>query len=146
LGVKPSNMVICPSKFQDGNLKGPNGFCVAMVKQDSRYLQVGEKVYPLKLEVNLDKDKVSLQIVECDSCNGVQEASFYKSEVVFQFAKGALRTTPVPQVEDIIAQVFTIDQGGDQGGDQGNDQNNSQGGGQGNDSQQSQGNQEPQTI
>ena len=46
LGVKPSNMVICPSKFQDGNLKGPNGFCVAMVKQDSRYLQVVRRSIP----------------------------------------------------------------------------------------------------
>jgi hypothetical protein len=73
-----------------------------MVKQNSRYLQVGTKVYPMKIDVNLEKDRVSFQVMECDSCNGVQQPSFYKSEVVFQFAKGSLRNSSVPQVEDTI--------------------------------------------
>jgi hypothetical protein len=133
LGVAPQNAVVCPSKFQDGDLKGPNGFCAAMVKQYSRYLQVGEKVYPLKIDVSLDKDKVSIQVIECDSCNGVQQPSFYKSEVVFQFAKGALRNTSVPQVEDTISKVLAINSGGDsQDNNQGaQNQDNGQGGGQG---------------
>jgi len=148
LGVPPVGAIFCPAKFQDNDLKAPNGFCAAMVKQNSRYLQVGEKVYPLKIEVNLDKDKVSFQVIECDSCNGVQQPSFYKSEVVFQFAKGALRSMPVPQVEDAIGKVLSIDSGGDsdnsntQGGQQ---DNNNQGGGGG--GQQQQGPpQEPQQI
>jgi len=131
LGVPPQNAVVCPSKFQDGDLKGPNGFCAAMVKQISRYLQVGTKVYPTKIDVNLDKDKVSFQVMECDSCNGVQQPSFYKSEVTFQFAKGSLRTTSVSQVEDTIGQVLAIDSGGDsqQQNDQGaQNQGNNQGG------------------
>lgn len=112
LGVPPQAAVWCPSKFQDGEVKGPANFCLAMAgRAKSRYLQVGEKVYPRKIEVSLDKDKISFQILECDSCNGVQEPSFYKAEVLFQFAKGSLKNAGVPQVEDTISQVLAIDAG-----------------------------------
>jgi len=110
LGASPQSVVMCPSKFQDGQLKAPGVFCSAMVK-DSRYLKVGEKVYPTKIDVNLDKDKVTIQVVECDFCNGVEQPSFYKSQVVFQFAKGSLKNMSVPQVEDTIGQVLAIDTG-----------------------------------
>jgi len=113
LGVAPTNPAMCASKFQDGELKAPNGFCVAMVKQNSRLLQVGEKVYPFKIDVSLDKDKISFKIVECDSCNGVQEPSMYKTQVDFQFAKGSLKNASVPQIEDTISQVLQLDSGGD---------------------------------
>jgi hypothetical protein len=113
LGVAPQMAMFCPAKFQDGDLKTPNAFCMAMVKQNSRFLQKGEKVYPLKIDVSLDKDRVSFQVVECDSCNNVQQPSFYKSEVVFQFAKGALQNTSVPDVEDAISKVLAIDSEGD---------------------------------
>lgn len=113
LGVAPQITMFCPAKYQDGDLKVPNGFCMAMVKQSSRFLQKGEKVYPLKIDVSLDKDRVSFQVVECDSCNNVQQPSFYKSEVVFQFAKGALQNTSVPDVEDTISKVLAIDSEGD---------------------------------
>jgi len=149
LGVAPQSAIFCPAKFQDGDLKGPNGFCAGMVKQNSRYLQVGTKVYPLKIDVNLDKDKVSFQVIECDSCNGVQQPSFYKSEVVFQFAKGSLRSTSVSQVEDTIGQVLAIDSGGDsqQPNDQaGQNQGNSQGGSGGGQGQQQGPPPEPQQI
>jgi hypothetical protein len=149
LGVAPQITVFCPAKFQDGDLKVPNGFCAAMVKQNSRFLQVGEKVYPTRIDVNLDKDRVSFQVVECDSCNGVQQPSLYKSEVVFQFAKGALRTTSVSQVEDTIGQVLSIDSGGDlpQGNGQGaQSQDSGQGGGGGGPVQQQGSPPEPQQI
>jgi len=136
LSVPPKNAVVCPAKFQENDLKSPNGFCAAMIKRLSRFLQVGTKVYPLRIDVNLDKDKVSFQVMECDSCNGTKEPSFYKSEVTFQFAKGRLRTTSVSQVEDAISQVFDLDSGGDsqQQNDQGaQNQENAQGGGQGQD-------------
>lgn len=140
LGVPPISAVMCAAKFQDDDLKSPNGFCAAMVKQNSRFLQVGEKVYPLRIEVNLEKDKVTFQVIECDSCNGVQQPSFYKSEIVFQFAKGVLRNTAVPKVEDIIGKVLAIDSGGDsqQANDQGGQQDNNQGGGGGGQGQQQQ--------
>jgi hypothetical protein len=158
LGVPPQINIFCPAKFQDGDLKAPNAFCAGMVRQNSRLLQVGTKVYPLKIEVNLDKDKVSFQVVECDSCNGVQQASFYKSEVTFQFAKGSLRTTSVSDVEDTIGKVLSIDSGGDsqqsndqggqnQGGqNQGNGQGTNQGGGGGGQAQQQAPQAEPQSI
>ncbi|MGA3089096.1 MAG: hypothetical protein ABSD75_10815 [Terriglobales bacterium] len=134
LGIAPQIAMFCPSKFQDGELKAPAGLCAAMVKQGSRFLQVGTKVYPLKIDVSLDKDRVSLQVIECDSCNGVQQPSFYKSEVVFQFAKGSLQSTGASQVEDTIGQVLVIDSGGDSpSGDNQSSQNqdSNQGGGGG---------------
>ncbi len=112
VGVIPKSVVICPSKFENGSLKNPSMMCTGMVgKQNLRYFSTGEKVYPLKLEVNPGKEKISLEIIECDSCNGVNQASSYKSQVVFQFAKGYLETASVPQVEDTISQVFAIDEG-----------------------------------
>src|SRR6266404_2628710 len=109
VGVIPKSLAICPSKFEGGNLKGPSSFCVGIVgKQNTRYLTVGEKVYPLKIDVNPGKERISFAILECDSCNGVTEHSFYKSEVVFQFAKGYLETANVAQIEDTIGQVLSI--------------------------------------
>lgn len=121
LGVQPTSLAMCPAKYQDGTLKAPNGFCMAMVKSVSRYFTVGEKVYPSKLDVNVPKEKISIQLLDCDSCNGVNPPTFYKSEVTFQFEKGYLEKASVPQVQDVIAQVLTIDdsaQGQDQQGQQ----------------------------
>ena len=126
LGVPPASGVVCAAKFENGDLKAPNGFCAAMVKQQSRYLQVGARVYPTKIDVNFEKDKVSIGLMECDACNNVQQPSFYKSEVVFQFPKGALKNTGVPQVEDAIAKVLEIS-GDDGGGDSGQGNGNSNG-------------------
>lgn len=132
LAIPPQIAMFCPVKFQDNELKAPNGLCAAMVKQNSRFLQNGEKVYPMRIDVSLDKDRVSFQVVECDSCNNVQQPSFYKAEVVFQFAKGSLQSMNASQVEDTIGQVFSIDSGDsqDQGGNQGG--NNQGGNNQGN--------------
>ncbi|HVO80409.1 MAG TPA: hypothetical protein VMT28_06750 [Terriglobales bacterium] len=110
LGVQPTSLAMCPAKYQDGNLKAPNGFCLAMVKSVSRYFTVGEKVYPSKLEVNVPKEKISIQLLDCDSCNGVNPPTFYKSEITFQFDKGYLEKASVPQVQDVMAQVLTIDE------------------------------------
>ncbi|MBZ5704186.1 MAG: hypothetical protein LAN63_02445 [Acidobacteriia bacterium] len=118
LAVQPTSVAMCPAKYQDGTLKGPNGLCLAMVKSISRYFTVGEKVYPSRLEVNVPKEKISVQLLDCDSCNGTNPPGFYKSEVVFQFDKGYLEKASVSQVEDLMAQVLTIDNsapGPDQG-------------------------------
>jgi len=109
VGVTPKSLALCPAKFENGNLKGSNSFCTGMVgPQNIRYLTVGEKVYPVKLDVSAGKDKVTLAIFECDSCNGVTEPSSFRSEVVFQFAKGFLATASAGQIEDTIGQVFAI--------------------------------------
>src|SRR5438093_7680325 len=69
----------------------------------TRLFQVGEKVYPSKIEVHPDKDIVALSVIACDSCNNVNPPTYYKSQVVFQFAKGYLAKASPPQIEDVIA-------------------------------------------
>ena len=101
-------VVHCAAKFQDNTLHPSTGFCAGMMKSVSQYLQKGNKVYPLKIEVNLDKAKISFQVVSCDSCNGVDPATGMKGEVVFQFAKGYLEKANAGEVEDVIGQVFAI--------------------------------------
>ncbi len=130
-GVAPNILVVCPAKFEGGNLKGPSGMCTAMLgAQNLRYLPVGDKVYATKIDVNLGKDKVTLSIFECDSCNGVTDPSSYRSEVIFQFPKGSLASAGAGQVEDTIGQVFSIStaepaqkaaDSGDQGQQQGDE-------------------------
>jgi hypothetical protein len=140
-------VVHCAAKFQDNTLHPSTGFCAGMMKSVSQYLQKGNKVYPLKIEVNLDKAKISFQVVSCDSCNGVDPATGMKGEVVFQFAKGYLEKANAGEVEDLIGQVFAISnddqqaQGGDSG-QQGNQQASQQAPAQPQPEQQA----EPQTI
>jgi hypothetical protein len=106
LGTPPNAAVVCPSSFQDGNLRGPNGFCKAMIANIARFLDSGERVYPLKIEVNLKNEVVSLTFIECDSCNGVNQQSSFRSQVAFHFPKGYLETAQVGQVLDVIDQVL----------------------------------------
>lgn len=164
LGVPYSDVNMVPTKYQDGQMHTPNSTMmkglgsmfskaaskVNMDKQTTtRLFQVGEKVYPSRIEVNTGKDKVTLGIVACDACNNVNPPTYYKSDVVFQFAKGTLAKASPSDIEDTIGQVFTIDdgngqqQGGDQqgGGQQGQDAQGQQQQGQ---AQQQQA--EPQTI
>jgi len=111
LGVPPLNAVECAAKYQDGELHPAGGFCAAMVKEVSRFFQKGEKVYLSKIDVNAKKEQISFKVIACDACNGTNPPSFFKSEVVFQFAKGYLETAQAGAVQDAIAQVFSIDAG-----------------------------------
>lgn len=110
-GTPPGNVITCSANFQDGNLHPPGGFCTAMVKDVGRYLDDGEKVYPWKLEVSFKKEKVTITVIECDSCNGVTQASYYRSAVSFTFPKGYLEGADAGQVSDVISQVLTMDSG-----------------------------------
>lgn len=110
-GTPPNNLVTCAANFQDGNLHAPGGFCTGMAKDVGRYLDDGERVYVTKIEVNLKKEKVTLTLVECDSCNGVQQPSYYKSAVSFDFGKGYLESADAGQVGEVIGQVLTVDTG-----------------------------------
>jgi hypothetical protein len=112
IGAPPKSVAVCPSKVEGGTLKGPGGMCTAMLGgRNSRYLTVGEKVYPVRLDVSLGKDKIVFAVFECDSCNGVTEASSYRSEIIFQFAKGFLATASAAQIEEMIGQVFSVSSG-----------------------------------
>ena len=145
LSVPYGDASVVPTKYQDGTVHSPNN---AVMKgsgsglgkmgktQTTRLMQVGEKVYPSKIAVNLPKDQVIIGIIACDSCNNTSPTTFYKADVVFQFAKGSLANTSPSQVEDTIAGLLAIeDSPGDQGGNGqqgGNDQQgNNQGGGGG---------------
>jgi len=143
LSVPWKAVAVCPAKFQDNSLHPSVGFCAGMVKSVSKYYQVGDKVYPAKIEVNLDKAKISFTVVACDSCNGVNPPTSMKGEVVFQFAKGYLEKANAGEVEDTIGQVFAISDQDQQG--QGNDAGQQQQGGQQQPAQQEQ-QAEPQTI
>lgn len=159
LSVPYSDVTLAPTKYQDGSIHSPNAMMMKGIgslfskanlnkEQTTRLFQVGEKVYPSRIEVNLPKDKVTIDVISCDACNNVNPTTFYKSQVIFQFAKGYLATASVPQVEDTIAQVFTIDNGDDQqqGGGGNNQQDNGNGNQGGGQAQQQQQQPEPQTI
>jgi hypothetical protein len=146
LSVPWRAMALCPAKFQDNSLHPSAGFCAGMVKQVSKYYQVGDKVYPTKIDVNFEKAKISFTVVACDSCNGVNPPTSMKGEVVFQFAKGFLEKADAGSIEDTIGQVFAIsnDDQQQQGGDQNQQQQGQQQQGQQRQGQQQQQQQEQQ--
>ncbi len=139
IGLPWKAVVHCAAKFQDNSLHPSTGFCAGMMKSVSQYMQKGSKVYPLKIEVSLDKAKISFQVVSCDSCNGVDPPSGMKGEVVFQFARGYLEKASVGEVEDTIGQVFAISGDDQQGQNQGDAAANQQ-------EQQQQAGQQPQSA
>ena len=124
LSVTPSNMVVIPSYVKDGQVHSANGNAMAGVSKllkwknvsdptgsttaETKFLTIGEKVYVSKIEVNRKDSKVSMAIIECDSCNSVQDASQRKAQVVFQFPKDYLAGADGGQVSDVISQVLEI--------------------------------------
>jgi hypothetical protein len=159
LGVPWSSPKGCPAKFENSDLKPPSGWCTQARKHggkhgfglltshlpgavaddasdvntnvsDTKYFQVGDKVYPSSISVDVKKDKILFGVVACDTCNNTNPPTYYKSEVEFEFARGYLAKAGVSAVEDTIGQVFSIDSGGDSQQDQGaqGGQDQSQGG------------------
>ncbi len=59
-------------------------------EQTTHLFAVGDKVYPMKIDVNVAKDSVTLGIVACDTCNKTDPPTYNKANVVFQFPKGSL--------------------------------------------------------
>jgi hypothetical protein len=106
LGVPPTAIPVCTSQFKDGALHAPGGFCVGMSGPTARYLDAGTKVYVTKLDVNQKKNSINLQLIECDSCNGVTAPSSFKTSLAFQFAPNYLDTAEPGQVTDVIDQVL----------------------------------------
>jgi hypothetical protein len=124
LSVTSSNMVVIPSYVKDGQVHSANGNAMAGVSKllkwknvsdptgsttaETKFLTIGEKVYVSKIEVNRKDSKVSMAIIECDSCNSVQDASQRKAQVVFQFPKDYLAGADGGQISDVISQVLEI--------------------------------------
>ena len=107
-------VALCPAKFADNVLHLSTGFCAGMMQNVSGYFKKGAKVYPLKLDVNVGKEKISFQVVGCKVCNNSNQPFPYKAEVVFEFAKGYLEKASASEVEDTIGQVFTVTTNDDQ--------------------------------
>ena len=145
LGVPYSDKTVLVTKYESGTVHSPNNLMVEGKKkllghfsqtssqgQTTKLLAVGDKVYPTKIDVSVEKDTVTVGIVACDTCNKTDPPTYNKANVVFQFPKGSLASSNAGAVEDTIGQLLSIsndDGGQDQGGQnqQGGDQ---QGGGQ----------------
>jgi uncharacterized membrane protein YgcG len=161
LGVPYADQPIA-THYQDGAVHSPNALMLGArgglmgkfgKQQTTQFFQVSSKVYPSKVSVNLPKDQVTIEIVDCDSCNNVNPTTFYKADVVFQFPKGSLATMNPSQVEDAISGLLAIDDSaqdqGNNGQQGGNDQQgggNQGGGGGGGQAQQQAPPAEPQQI
>jgi hypothetical protein len=151
LAVPYGDQNVLANKYENGTIHAPSGLSLMGRKsimgkfgkeQTTHLFAVGDKVYPMKIDVNPAKDTVTLEIVACDTCNKTDPPTYNKANVVFQFPKGSLATGSAGGVEDMIGQVLIIsnedaqqDQGG---GQQGADQGGQQGGGQDQGQQQAQ--------
>lgn len=109
LGVPAISLVVPAANFKDNDLKGPTGMAKMAAGNNTKLLQIGEKVYPVKLDVDMKKDKVTLTVIECDSCNGAQQPSSYKSAVAFQFPAGYLAMAAPDQIVEIVSLVLAPD-------------------------------------
>jgi hypothetical protein len=141
LSVPYGDQNVLANRYEGGTIHAPSGIALMGRKsimgkfgkeQSTHLFAVGDKVYPMKIDVNVAKDTVTLGIVACDTCNKTDPPTYNKANVVFQFPKGSLANAAAGGVEDTIGQVLTISNddaqgGGDQGAQQGGTQ---QGGGQ----------------
>jgi hypothetical protein len=109
--VPYASTAVCSSRYQEGKLDSPDALCPETTMRNSAPFKVGEKVYPLQINVDLKQEKISFHIVACDSCNGTNPPTALKSEVIFQFAPGFLEHAGVLDVEDTIGDVLAMDSG-----------------------------------
>ncbi|HEY6128821.1 MAG TPA: hypothetical protein VIW23_11615 [Candidatus Acidoferrum sp.] len=139
LSVASGNMVVIPTYVKDGQVKTANNGAMTGVNKflkwkgvsdptgtnstDTKFLTVGEKVYVSKIDINRKDSKVSLAIIECDTCNSVQEPSLRKAQVVFQFPKDYLSGADGGQISDVVGQILEVqpEETGDQQQGQGQD-------------------------
>jgi hypothetical protein len=142
LAVPYGDQNVLANKYENGAIHAPNTLSLMGRKsimgkfgkeQTTHLFAVGDKVYPMKVDVNVAKDTVTLEVVACDTCNKTDPPTYNKANVVFQFPKGALANASAGGVEDTIGQVLTVtsedqQQAGQQGGDQGAQQGGQQGG------------------
>jgi hypothetical protein len=143
LGVPYSDKTDLTTKYENGTVHSPNGLLVAGKKsllghfsttssqgQTTHLFQKGDKVYPAKVDVNLQKDTVELSIVACDKCNNTDPPTYNKAQVLFEFPKGSLAKASAGDVEDTIGQLLAVSDDSQQQGDQNSQQQQGQQGGQ----------------
>jgi hypothetical protein len=144
LAVPYGDQNVLSNRYENGSIHAPSGLSMMGRKsimgkfgkeQTTHLFAVGDKVYPMKIDVNVAKDTVTLEVVACDTCNKTDPPTYNKANVVFQFPKGSMANASAGGVEDMIGQVLSVssddqqqqsaDQGGQQGGggqDQGQQQ------------------------
>ncbi len=141
ISVPSGNAIILPSTVKDGQVHAASNTAAQGVSKflkwkgvsdptgaastDTKFLTVGEKVYVSKIDVNRKDSKVALTIIECDTCNSVQDPSQRRAQVVFQFPKDYLSGADGGQISDVINQTLEIqtDDSGQQQGQDAQDQN-----------------------
>jgi hypothetical protein len=157
MGVPYSDTTVLADKYEGGVVKGPNallskGLGFGMKKfgkeQTTKLFAKGDKVYPTKIDVSIEKDTVTMGIVACDKCNKTDPTTYNKANVVFAFPKGSLAKASAGEVEDTIGQLLAISEDTQQADDQGGQQQGGDQGGQkgGGGQQQQQQQAEPQSI
>lgn len=163
LGVPWTDHSLLTTKYEGGAVHSPSSLMVAGKRsllghfsttqnegQTTKFFTKGDKVYATKLDVKLDKDTVSLQIVACDTCNKTDPPTYNKANVEFVFPKGSLAKASAGDVEDTIGQLLSISDDSQQADQQQQgDQQQQQQGGQDQGGQQQGGQpqqQEPQNI
>jgi hypothetical protein len=109
LSLPPTHRNVPASTFRDGQLVGPGKLAISAYSQISRFLPVGEQVYITGADVRIKNDKIIVFIIECDSCNGVQQPSSYVAAVSYEFPKGYLENAEISQIKDVINQVLAPD-------------------------------------
>jgi hypothetical protein len=133
LSVPYGDQNVLANKYENGTIHAPGGLTLMGRKsimgkfgkeQTTHLIAVGDKVYPTKIDVNVQKDTVTVSIVECDTCNKVDPPTYNKANIVFQFPHGSLANAAAGGVEDTIGQVLSISNDDAQGG--GNDQGGQQ--------------------
>ena len=108
LSVTQADPGLLANVVKDGDIQSPST-AVVKTKKDTKFLPVGDKVYVSKVEVSRKESKVTLNIVECDSCNNPDKPSFRKAQVVFLYPKGYFDGADSGQVTDVISQVLASD-------------------------------------
>jgi hypothetical protein len=127
ISVPSGNAAILPSTVKDGQVHAASNTTAQGVSKflkwkgvsdptgaastDTKFLTVGEKVYVSRIDVNRKDSKVALTIVECDTCNSVQDPSQRRAQVVFQFPKDYLGGADGGQISDLINQTLEIETG-----------------------------------
>jgi hypothetical protein len=112
LAVPYSDKTVLTSKYEGGTVHGPSGLMVAGRQklfghfsqtqaqgQTTHLFAAGDKVYPSKIDVSVEKDTVTMGIVACDSCNKTDPPTYNKAQVAFQFPKGSLAKASAGDVD-----------------------------------------------
>lgn len=105
-GFPQTNLKIPETRYREGKITPPkfNVFTRQIYKNMTPF-NSGLKVKPTNIAVDVSGDTVSITVLAC---------SFgYKAVVIFEFEKGALQKMGVPEVQDVVARVFTFDQSGE---------------------------------